>query len=98
MADPHPFKTGSIFKIYLSLLIMANTTNKRKSRPESKTARNRHAGAEKRKAELSPKRKRQYKHILKSEREKGRSEKTSKRIAMATVNKTRKEKGEVKDL
>ena len=32
---------------------MANTTNKKKkSRPESRTARNRHAGAEKRKAEL----------------------------------------------
>ncbi len=47
-------------------------------------------------SELPEKRKRQYKHILKSEEKEGRSEKTAKRIAMATVNKTRKEKGETK--
>ena len=57
---------------------------------------NRHIGAEKRKAELPAKRKRQYKHILESEREEGRSEKVAKRIAMATVNKTRSKKGESK--
>jgi hypothetical protein len=53
-------------------------------------------GAEKRKADLPAKRKRQYKHILESEREEGRSEKSAKRIAMATVNKTRRKKGETK--
>ena len=52
--------------------------------------------AEKRKKELPAKRKRQYKHILESELKEGRSEKTAKRIAMATVNKTRREKGELK--
>jgi hypothetical protein len=53
-------------------------------------------GAEKRKSELPEKRKRQYKHILESERKEGRPEKTAKRIAMATVNKTRSKKGETK--
>ncbi|HMQ68800.1 MAG TPA: hypothetical protein PKA90_07500 [Ignavibacteria bacterium] len=47
--------------------------------------------------ELSDKRKRQYKHIKKSELEEGKSVKTAERIAMATVNKTRKEKGETKE-
>ncbi len=55
-----------------------------------------HKGAEKRKAELPAKRKRQYKHILESEKEEGRSTKSAKRIAMATVNKTRSKKGETK--
>ena len=40
-------------------------------------------GAEKRKAELTPKRKRQYKHILESEKKEGRPVKSAKRIAMA---------------
>ena len=56
-----------------------------------------HIAAEKRKQELEPKRKRQYEHVLESEREEGRDEKTAKRIAMATVNKTRSEKGETKE-
>ena len=48
--------------------------------------------------EWSPKRERQYEHIKKSEEEReGRSEETAKRIAAATVNKTRKEKGETKE-
>lgn len=51
-------------------------------------------GAEKRMAELSPKRKRQYKHVLESELDEGKSEKAAKRIAMATTNKTRRKKGE----
>jgi hypothetical protein len=55
-----------------------------------------HRGAEKRKAELSPIRKRQYKHILESEKQEGRTTKAAKRIAMATVNKTRRKKGELK--
>ena len=54
-------------------------------------------GAEKRKAELTPKRKRQYKHILESEKKEGRPVKSAKRIAMVTVNKTRGEKGETKE-
>ena len=54
-------------------------------------------GAEKRKAELTYKRKRQYKHILESEKKEGRSVKSAKRIAMSTVNKTRSEKGETKE-
>jgi hypothetical protein len=48
--------------------------------------------------EWSPKRERQYEHIKKSEEEReGRSEETAKRIAAATVQKTRKEKGETKE-
>jgi hypothetical protein len=48
--------------------------------------------------EWSPKRERQYEHIKKSEEEReGRSEKSAKRIAAATVNKTRREKGETKE-
>jgi len=42
------------------------------------------------------KRERQYEHIKKSELDRGRPEKTAKRIAAATVNKTRREKGETK--
>ncbi len=46
----------------------------------------------------SPKRERQYEHVKKSEEEReGRSEETAKRIAAATVNKTRREKGETKE-
>jgi hypothetical protein len=45
----------------------------------------------------SKKRERQYEHIKESEKEQGKSEKTAKRIAAATVNKTRKEHGETKD-
>ena len=43
-----------------------------------------------------PKRKRQYEHIKESELESGRSERVAQRIAAATVQKTRREKGEVK--
>lgn len=57
----------------------------------------RHEAAEKRKAGLPPKRQRQYQHILESEKEQGRNTKSAKRIAMATVNKTRNEKGETKE-
>jgi len=55
-----------------------------------------HKAAEKRTAELPAKRKRQYKHVLDSEKKEGRSTKSAKRIAMATVNKTRTKKGEAK--
>jgi len=44
----------------------------------------------------SPKRKRQYEKIKKSELSRGRSTKTAKRIAAATTNKTRRKKGETK--
>jgi len=44
----------------------------------------------------SPKRKRQYEHIKESELQRGASEETAKRIAAATTNKTRREKGETK--
>jgi hypothetical protein len=44
----------------------------------------------------SPKRKRQYEKIKKSELARGRSPKVAKRIAAATTNKTRREKGETK--
>ena len=43
-----------------------------------------------------PKRKRQYEHIKASAKKSGKSEKTAKRIAAATVNKTRRKKGETK--
>jgi hypothetical protein len=43
-----------------------------------------------------PKRKRQYEHIKKTELERGASEKDAKRIAAATTNKYREEKGETK--
>lgn len=62
----------------------------------SKSGSARHKAAEKRKSKLPAKRKRQYQHILESEKEQGRSSKTAKRIAMATVNKTRRKKGETK--
>ncbi len=44
----------------------------------------------------SPKRKRQYEHIKDSELKRGESEETAERIAAATVNKVRREKGETK--
>ncbi len=44
----------------------------------------------------SAKRERQYKHIKSNEKSRGRSEKTAERIAAATVNRTRTEKGETK--
>jgi hypothetical protein len=44
----------------------------------------------------NPKRKRQYEHIKESELERGASEETAERIAAATTNKTRREKGETK--
>lgn len=73
---------------------------KRKTASKSTKTSNRkegqHKGAEKRKSELPEKRKRQYKHIVESEKDEGRSTKSAKRIAMATVNKTRKAKGETK--
>jgi hypothetical protein len=43
-----------------------------------------------------PKRKRQYEHIKKSAKKRGKPDRVAKRIAAATVNKTRKEKGETK--
>jgi hypothetical protein len=49
-------------------------------------------------SEWSPKRERQYEHIKESEEKReGRPEKEAKRIAAATVNKTRREKGETKE-
>jgi hypothetical protein len=47
--------------------------------------------------EWGAKRERQYEHVKESEEERGKSEKTSKRIAAATVNQTRAEKGETKE-
>jgi hypothetical protein len=47
--------------------------------------------------EWGPKRERQYEHVKESEEERGKPEKTAKRIAAATVNKTRREKGETKE-
>jgi hypothetical protein len=44
----------------------------------------------------SSKRGRQYEKIKKSSKSRGRSEATAKRIAAATVNKTRRKKGETK--
>jgi hypothetical protein len=44
----------------------------------------------------SNKRERQYEHIKRSASRKGRSARTAKRIAAATVNKTRRRKGETK--
>ena len=44
----------------------------------------------------SPKRKRQYEHIKESELKRGASEEDVERIAVATTNKTRREKGEAK--
>ncbi len=48
-------------------------------------------------AEWGEKREKQYEHVKESEEERGKSEKTAKRIAAATVNKTRAEKGETKE-
>lgn len=45
----------------------------------------------------SEKRERQYEHVKESLEERGRSEKTAKRIAAATVNQTRTAKGETKE-
>ncbi|WP_200807819.1 hypothetical protein [Demequina sp. NBRC 110056] len=45
----------------------------------------------------SKKRERQYEHIKESELDRGRSEDRAEEIAAATVNKTRREKGETKD-
>jgi hypothetical protein len=44
----------------------------------------------------SPKRERQYQHIKKEEKERGRPEEAAERIAAATVNRTRTAKGETK--
>ena len=44
----------------------------------------------------SNKRERQYEHIKRSAKKRGRSSGTAKRIAAATVNKTRRKKGETK--
>ncbi len=44
----------------------------------------------------SPKRKRQYEHIKESALKRGRSSHVAERIASATVNKTRRKKGETK--
>ena len=48
--------------------------------------------AEKRRAKLPAKRKRQYKHIIESEKKDGRSVKSAKRIAMATIMKNESQK------
>lgn len=69
-----------------------------KSSGSSTKAKNLKKGAEKRLTELSGKRKRQYKHVLDSEKKEGRPVKAAKRIAMATVNKTRSKKGETKKI
>jgi hypothetical protein len=45
----------------------------------------------------SAKRERQYEHIKESEKDEGRSTDDAERIAAATVNKTRREKGETKN-
>jgi len=45
----------------------------------------------------TPKEERQYEHIKSSELEQGRTEKDAERIASATVNKERKERGETRD-
>ena len=45
---------------------------------------------------FSPKRERQYEHIKESSLKRGRSEKTAERVAAATTNKTRREKGQTK--
>lgn len=74
--------------------VRKKTSTAKKS--STSAAKGRHKGAEKRKSELPEKRKRQYKHILESEKKEGRPVKAAKRIAMATVNKTRKKKGETK--
>ena len=44
----------------------------------------------------SPKRKRQYEHIKKSAKRRGKSNKVAKRIASATVNKQRRKSGQTK--
>ena len=44
----------------------------------------------------SKKRNRQYEHVLESELREGKPKKVAKRIAAATVNKTRRNKGEIK--
>ena len=44
----------------------------------------------------SNKRERQYEHIKRSAKGSGRSSRTAKRIAAATVNKTRRQKGETR--
>ncbi len=44
----------------------------------------------------SNKRERQYEHIKRSAKGRGRSSRTAKRIAAATVNKTRRRKGETR--
>jgi hypothetical protein len=78
--------------------VTTKKTRLKKSSKKMSSARSKaqHEGAEKRKAELPAKRKRQYKHILESEKKEGRSTKSAERIAMATVNKTRTKKGEAK--
>lgn len=45
----------------------------------------------------SDKRERQYQHILESELGKGETEEEAKKIAAATVNKTRAREGDVED-
>lgn len=89
---------GSKLNIFICLLQKNHLPNpglkiirKKNLQPEVKPA----WGSRKRKAELPAKRKRQYKHILESEKNEGRSTKSVKRIAMATVNKTISKKREV---
>lgn len=47
--------------------------------------------------EWSAKRERQFQHVKESELDIGRTEERAEEIAAATVNKTRREKGETKD-
>jgi hypothetical protein len=46
--------------------------------------------------EWSEKRERQYEHVKESEKDRGRSEERAKEIAARTVNKTRRQQGELK--
>lgn len=46
---------------------------------------------------MSKKRERQYEHVKEGEKEQGRSEEDAERIAAATVNKTKRGKGETED-
>ena len=45
----------------------------------------------------NPKRKRRYEHIKETELKRGASESDAERIAAATTNKTKRERGEVKN-
>lgn len=89
---------------------MTNKTNSghstKKGRPKSRKSTKARPGPKSKRSKsypshkelsMSSRRKRQYEHILKGEEDRGISERKSKQIAMATVNKTRKKKHEVKN-